>query len=442
MAASVGAAPGPSYRDGAAGIARSVVTPPVERAPRASASTRARLRSGAVLALLALLPTVVAAPHQGPPVYLQVFVEEDAVRLALTGEQQTVLPWCEVEGPLAPPLAPAVAQELADRGRALIERELRIAVDGARAEPVLQSVAVYDFFGPASGEPSVEWKLTIETDARARRVEIGWNHYPGVDDPTERKMPVVFDAGGEFSFVALTEEEPGFVWHSEASLARPRDARPGAVEALVTVERDTLPLASLLALGAGVLGAALLRRRSAPWLSAGVLAVCGGVALAARDSGRVATPWGSGALPDETQALAVFRTLHEGIYGAFDAKSESEIYDRLARCVDADLVDELYGQVFESLVMREEGGAIAQVEAVDVLEGAVDFPDDATGGALGFDVDWRWRVQGRVIHYGHEHRRSNEYRARYRVAEVDGTWRIASVDVLENRRLPDPEEDA
>ena len=50
------------------------------------------------------------------------------------------------------------------------------------------------------------------------------------------------------------------------------------------------------------------------------------------------------------------------IYGAFDAASEDEIYDLLATSVDTALLDELYGEIYESLILRSEGGAVCRIE--------------------------------------------------------------------------------
>ena len=90
------------------------------------------------------------------------------------------------------------------------------------------------------------------------------------------------------------------------------------------------------------------------------------------------------------------------MYDAFSARSESEVYDILAVTVDAEILDELYAEVYESLILRDEGGAVSKVEGIDVLERDVALDAD---GAPAFDVDWSWRVHGLVSHWGHLHRR-------------------------------------
>ena len=65
----------------------------------------------------------------------------------------------------------------------------------------------------------------------------------------------------------------------------------------------------------------------------------------------------------------------------------------------------------------------------------VEFP--AEEGAPWFEVLCRWRVHGKVGHWGHTHRRINEHEARYTVSQDGGEWKIAAVEVLEQKRVDD-----
>jgi len=40
-----------------------------------------------------------------------------------------------------------------------------------------------------------------------------------------------------------------------------------------------------------------------------------------------------------------------------------------------------------------------------------------------------------VTHFGHRHSRQNRYDARVGIEPVDGTWKIRSIEVLEQERL-------
>jgi len=104
--------------------------------------------------------------------------------------------------------------------------------------------------------------------------------------------------------------------------------------------------------------------------------------------------------------------------------------------VHGDLLDRLYNEIYRSLIMQEEGGAVSRVQAVNPLETEIEsiglLPPD---GAPGFAVVTRWQVEGAVFHWGHSHFRTNEYQARYGVIATDAGWRIADSQVLEQRRV-------
>ena len=53
-------------------------------------------------------------------------------------------------------------------------------------------------------------------------------------------------------------------------------------------------------------------------------------------------------------ARAVFEALHRNLYRAFEADTEDEIYDVLKQSVDASLLQEVYLDIYESLILREQ----------------------------------------------------------------------------------------
>ncbi len=96
-----------------------------------------------------------------------------------------------------------------------------------------------------------------------------------------------------------------------------------------------------------------------------------------------------------------------------------------------DLLDRLYRQVYQSLILHEEGGAVSQVEEVRTVDNRVEQI-----GLLGeeewpgFTVHSRWQVDGAVYHWGHSHARTQEYEARYTVARTPTGWRIRDHEIL------------
>ena len=59
-------------------------------------------------------------------------------------------------------------------------------------------------------------------------------------------------------------------------------------------------------------------------------------------------------------------------------------------------------------------------------------PSDGSG----FVSECTWNVSGSVGHWGHVHRRTNQYRATLRIEPVDGVWKITALEVLDEVRLP------
>jgi hypothetical protein len=149
-------------------------------------------------------------------------------------------------------------------------------------------------------------------------------------------------------------------------------------------------------------------------------------------------------LPDLAEARAVFEPLHTNIYRAFDYTRDEDVYDALAASVDGALLERLFDEVYRSLVMQEEGGAVSRVERVrhldtNVREVGVSEVAAASAAATqpraAFVVDARWQVDGAVYHWGHAHFRTNEYRAEYTVAATERGWRIVASRMLEQRRV-------
>lgn len=199
-----------------------------------------------------------------------------------------------------------------------------------------------------------------------------------------------------------------------------------------------VPLATLTLAALAPLALVVGRRRGASWkkaASAGALVI----AVAA-----AAWPWGQVEMRDplapepalpQPEAQAVFATLHKNIYRAFDYHDESAVYDALARSVDGPLLTEIYLQVHRGLAMQEQGGAVAHVRSVEIVDGRSEPLPAAEAGGGAFAYRCTWNVEGTVEHWGHVHSRTNQYRARFVVRPHDGQWKIDAMEVLGQKRL-------
>lgn len=410
-----------------------------------------------LLALLFLAPSLLhpgtpacagARPHpnDGPDVDLRVRVREERVDVSVSFNLAFVD--AIIDAPRADPDAVSAAEAAALRTALLDYLTLHneVAIDGVLVTPldrgfeVLPAPAHLIELFPAFGARALtKVQLELEYSAKAPPTELRlrWGPFPP-DAPlrTEQGTPPVevtaqLAAEGRDSLFTLTVDEPEFTWLGTGADAADRFL---AVPALKTAGFIPAVSVVLVLSGCVVLVAALrsasdsaLRRRGA---LVAVALLAGSVA--ARDVARV--PLGGADLPSEDQARAVFTPLHANLYRAFDFEREGDVYDALARSVEGDLLDQLFDQVYRSLRNEDAGGAVSRVRSVEVLE-AVVSDLAAVGGRPSFEVEALWQVEGAVVHWGHAHTRTNEYRARYGVRGGEQGWRIFSTQVLAERRV-------
>ena len=121
------------------------------------------------------------------------------------------------------------------------------------------------------------------------------------------------------------------------------------------------------------------------------------------------------------------------MFRAFDYHNESDVYDALARSVDGDLLRELYLDVNRSLRIKEQGGAVANVEEVKLIEGTKNELS-AIGNNAGFGYRCKWSLIGTIEHWGHIHQRTNQYDAQFDVEVKDEAWKITSMKILDEEQ--------
>ena len=386
--------------------------------------------------------------------------------LQLVAELQEDLLVYEVnaETSLVPPVAEVLFDDplpTLEECREAIERYFRehcpVVVDGITVAPILDQV---DFeamenqvnMGEVSNFVMSYIILHYPLKAMPKSIDMRWNLFlpdrvkelvPQEPDPTghdPQTVDAVFYTDGELDLIKFTPTEPQFIWHTPKPILSVDAANRLQVAQAVLPERFlrmAWPIAGVLAF-MGVIVFFSQGRRLRVWQ--GGLLACGltGV-LVAQDSLKISLgvdkPELSGA-----EVLALFEDLHRNIYRAFDYDSDEEIYDTLAQSVTGGLLDQVYGEVYKSLVMKEEGGAVCRVRQVDYQKCVLAEGLALDGG--GYGIDCQWQVSGLVSHWEHTHERLNGYEARYELRpDVDGVWRIHAVKVTREEHL-DPSSDA
>jgi hypothetical protein len=129
-------------------------------------------------------------------------------------------------------------------------------------------------------------------------------------------------------------------------------------------------------------------------------------------------------------ATQVFAQLHKNMFRAFDYQDESDVYDALSKSVDGELLRQLYLDINQSLKVKEQGGAIARVNEVNLLDGQKSSssinPDDELPE---FDYACKWNLIGTIEHWGHIHERENKYDANFKIQLKDDAWKITEMQV-------------
>jgi hypothetical protein len=362
-------------------------------------------------ALLLWAPLALAHPHTAPAAWCDIEVAEREVALVLTVRREVLGPWVGLD--LARDLPP-LDEELRRSLEAVFVFKNRLSVDGEPRSPEVESIEIPDDLDDPNVEEYLRIRLVTPCDSRPRLATLLWRTFQGTDWQKQPVVPGVATSGARKDVFALSAAEPEYTWH--AGEPRPA-ARPPAYQSVSLIR---LPVVSLCLLAAAAAGAVLLRRRKAVALA---LVLAGAVSAAAT--------WPTGPPAD---AQRVFAALHRNLYRAFEAETEDGIYEVLAQSVDASLLQEVYLDIYESLILREQGGVVTEVESVDVVDGEV-LPG---GSATEFAVAWRWRVHCSISHWGHVHRRINAYAADYTVRNDGASWKIAAVTVREYERV-DPD---
>jgi hypothetical protein len=311
-----------------------------------------------------------------------------------------------------------------------------VKIDGVPVRPVVESIN-------ESLLPRLWINVSYATKGRPGEVSMAWRFFPENDsagNPIRPEIAADFKVFDRKKELVFTDEEPEYVWHDEDSpyyrdvLSVPASDIPRTV---------SLPLLSLcLVAGWGVVLVALRSVKTGVRLKLLFTVVVLAGAAAVRNYGtvQIESSWhGSIQLPDGNQAGAIFQTLHKNIYRAFDYKTESEIYDTLALSVDGQLLEEIYNDLYLSLMQKVLGKAAAHIQSVKILESRLlkESAGENTGIAQ-FRIWCCWRVHGSVRHWGHTHARTNEYEAIYTVGVRDSAWKIIATKVIRQEQVSEP----
>jgi len=130
------------------------------------------------------------------------------------------------------------------------------------------------------------------------------------------------------------------------------------------------------------------------------------------------------------QSQELISELLRNTYRAFDFREEEDVYDKLAISNDGVLLSDIYIQTKKSMILENQGGIQVKLKGIELSE-AIEI--DSEGDELAYQC--AWTVEGDVGHWGHVHRRINQYQAIIRIKPVGGVWKMVDLEVLEESRL-------
>ena len=351
-------------------------------------------------------------------------------------------------------------EEMIEKLAAFFATNHLVKIDGIQVRPTVERVRINDpdlallpLF-PMSGEMGlrkVRFDLSYPLKQPPSRVDFEWTTFPPdvlLDDvdPPPLAIAAEVDAEGRRRPIVFSIDEPGYTWHA---IGDSIEAHLLEVPAPVKDEGVAVPMVAigLVVLGSGGLLVGLVatqRMKSMKPLvmAAFVESACLAAATALFVTNAGVVTFGSGpTLPNAEEAEAIFTPLHANLYRAFDYVAESDIYDALAQSADGPFLDTIYRTIFRSLVMEEEGGAVARVARVKPLLVEVEEIGLTGDDRPVVQLTCTWRVDGLVSHWGHAHARSNVYLARWNMEETSVGWRLSGLEILEQDRVDGTEEE-
>ena len=409
-----------------------------------------RARPGVPAAPPASAPPAAAAPEgtdtQRPPApppkkvaavaQAYLYLEPNQARFEVLFDAASLQRLIDEGSPLPERLDDALRQRLCKEMAARAETWCALKADGREASrsmayPVLltgkpgatQPLEAAQELSPAEALVGLAW--TFELPPMPDQVAVVWQGFL----PESGRIPASILFGPKSESAEIRRGNPGLTWRNLGRLPRPQPL-VRVPEASSVVWR--LPLGFVLWCLAGVAAALFARHRRTRlfggWQLYVILWGAGAVMLWPRLMVPLTTR-GEAEVRDPGQAEVILSPLLQNVYRAFDHRSESAIYDVLARSVDGELLRRLYLETIEALSLEGREGA-----RVTVQEFSAEV-DEVDPTAAGFVADCQWTALGTVGHWGHAHTRVNRYKARVTVDAVKGEWKLIDLEVQEARRL-------
>ncbi len=387
-------------------------------------------------------------PQDGPHAEVDLTVEDRQIALVVTANLAWLDELMEIPRELPDNLHPSETGTAIEVLKDFLFAKATVVVDGEPASlwtstsPIANhpDPALLPLFPNAGMRGLRKWRFEFRTQLSqpAQQVTLRWHEFAPdrITDPLDPPpLPVTgeIQAQGLVDPFMLTPAEPAYTWSRFSGGLGDRLTTYPTPNAVI---RPT-SVALRAGLGASMVGTLLLCLRSKRRLPmAAGLSVSLGLAVI-----MFQTPHRE--IPSEELSAAA-KALHLNMYRAFDYTDRDTVYDSLALSVDGNLLDTVYEEIFASLVMRDEGGAVARVTSIthhDVDPQKSKLITQEGTERWSSMVRVQWTVRGRVTHWGHSHQRADRWSALFQLQETSDGWRftegVFEERVPEDLEIPD-----
>lgn len=245
--------------------------------------------------------------------------------------------------------------------------------------------------------------------------------------PGQEKLPIEIASRGTPAARYVTLENKSTSWHAVEGMKAPELLPVPAVQTIRKAPLKYLLAAALIGILAGAIVVVRKKMQSpfwVPWL------VVGSVIL-----GIVAVRYRTETVkePNAEEVDEIVYSLLRNTYHAFDYRDESAIYDTLEKSIEGDLLEDVYLEIRNSLEVENVGGARVRVYEIALREAKMLEMSSHSGKS--FRTHSEWVTIGEVTHWGHTHERTNKYEAEITVDAVEGTWKLANLELLNEERI-------
>ncbi|WP_170326606.1 hypothetical protein [Ruegeria arenilitoris] len=264
--------------------------------------------------------------------------------------------------------------------------------------------------------------LTYPISELPATASINWDMF----DNAIQTVPVTLtDIAGPF-FAWASPDEPVVTWTNH--LKRYDDPKVAPVQAAgIFVMPVWAVLVVVLSAAAGVIALLSSRKLAIGIAALSMMSLFAGIAFSGKHTTPVLIPI-SGQSDTQIATGALSRLLTNTYVAALEVFPEERKKALEPIVFDASLTD-VAAELETSLTIRVPGGGRAQITDVSDV---VIVQGEMTGKGR-FEGVVQWRVDARAGHWGHDHRRRVDYRARVEFRPDRGNWLLSAITVLEAR---------